>query len=310
VKIAVVGAGGVGGYFGGRLAAAGEDVRLVARGEHLEAIRRHGLRVRSVAGDFEVRVPVTEDPAQIGPVDHVLFCVKSYDTEAAAPAIRPLLYEATAVVSLQNGVDNEEILARELGAEHVVGGVAFVFSTIVEPGVIAQTGGARRILFGELDGSASERTEALAAACRAAGVDAEARRDIRRLLWDKMAFICAQAGVTSTMRLPIGEIREVPEAMELFRRIVTEVGAVAAAEGVDLGKALEDRHEGFARALEPTATSSLHEALVNGRRLELEGLHGAIVRRGREHGIPVPACQAVYAILRPWAIGNESASVG
>src|SRR5918996_5846707 len=157
VRIAVVGVGGVGGYFGGRLAAAGEEVHLVARGPPLAASRRHGLRVKSVGGDFDVRIPATDHTAEIGSGDPVLFCAKSYDTDSAALALRPLLHEETAVVSLQNGIDNEDLLADVIGKDHVVGGVAFIFSTIAEPGVIAQTGGTRRIVFGELDGSMSAR---------------------------------------------------------------------------------------------------------------------------------------------------------
>jgi 2-dehydropantoate 2-reductase len=305
VRIAVVGAGGVGGYFGGRLAQAGQDVHVIARGEHLDAIRRDGLRVRSVAGDFEVRMPATEDPAEVGPVDHVLFCVKSYDTGSAAASLRPLLHDDTAIVSLQNGVDNEEILGRTLGEHHVVGGIAFIFSAIAEPGVIAQTGGPRRILVGEMNGSSTDRIDALVVACGTAGIDAEARTDIRRALWDKLAFICAQAGMTATVRLPIGEIREVPEPMAMFRRIVEEVRAVAAAEGIELGEDAVERHEAFARALEPGSFSSLHDDLVRGKRMELEALHGSVVRRAAAHGVPVSTCEAVYAILRPWAVRNE-----
>lgn len=308
MRIAVVGVGGVGGYFGGRLAQAGEEVHLIARGAHLEAIRRRGLRVRSVTGDFEVKVPATDDPTEVGPVDHVLFCVKSYDTGSAAPSLRPLLRERTGVVSLQNGVDNEDILTRQLGERHVMGGVAFIFSAIAEPGVIAQTGGPRRILVGEMDGSRSGRVEELVAACRSAQIDAEATDDIRMALWDKLAFICAQAGMTAAVRLPIGEVREVPEAMALFRRIVEEVRAVAAAEGVELSEDAVDRHEAFARGLEPGSSSSLHDDLVRGRRMELEALHGIVVRRAAVHGVPAPASEAVYAILRPWAVRNERSS--
>jgi 2-dehydropantoate 2-reductase len=309
LRIAVVGAGGTGGYFGGRLALAGEDVHLLARGAHLAAIRQRGLRVRSVAGDFEVEVPATDDPAEIGPCEHVFFCVKSYDTDEAVARLGPMVDEGTGVVSLQNGVDNEEKLARAIGAEHVLGGAAFIFSTIAEPGVIDQTGGPRRIVFGELDGSASERAEALATTCRAAGFDAEATPEIRRLLWDKMALICAQAGITAGTRLPIGPLREVPETMELFRRIVEEVRLVAAAEGVDLGEDVTERHEAFSGSLEPESASSLHHDLVHGNRMELEALHGDVVRRARTHGIPVPMCETVYALLRPSAIRHERASM-
>jgi 2-dehydropantoate 2-reductase len=308
VRIAVVGVGGVGGYFGGRLARAGEEVHLIARGEHLEAIRRDGIRVRSVAGDFEVRAPATDDPAEIGPVDHVLFCVKSYDTEAVAPSLGPMLHDSTGVVSLQNGVDNEDILARHVGEQHVLGGVAFILSVIAEPGVVAQTGGPRRILVGEMDGSRSTRVEELVAACRAAQIDAEARTDIRVALWDKLAFICAQAGMTAAVRLPIGELREVPEAMEMFRRIVEEVRTVAAAEDVELEEGAMDRHDAFARSLEPGSFSSLHDDLVRGSRMELDALHGSVVRRAAAHGVPVPMCEGIYAILRPWAVHNEGPS--
>jgi 2-dehydropantoate 2-reductase len=188
----------------------------------------------------------------------------------------------------------------------VLGGVAFIFSSITEPGVIHQTGGPRRILVGELDGSESERVAALVDAWRSAEVDAEATRDIHRLLWDKLAFICAQAGMTAAVRLPIGELREIPESMETFRQIVEEVRAVAAAEGVALGDDTADRHEAFARTLEPDGFSSLHDDLVRRRPMELEALHGSVIRRARRHGIRVQACEAVYAILRPWAVRNEA----
>jgi 2-dehydropantoate 2-reductase len=305
VRIAVVGAGGIGGYFGGRLAAAGNDVHLIARGSHLAALRGAGLRVQSVAGDFEVRPHATDDVSEVGPVDHVLFCVKSYDTEEAAARLGPLLAEETAVVSLQNGVDNEEKLARAVGPEHVMGGVAYIFSTIAEPGVIVHAGGPGRILFGELDGSESDRAEALAAACRAAAVEAEATADIVRLLWDKLAFICAQAGMTAVARLSIGELRQVAESMTVFRRIVEEVRAVAAAEGVELSADVLERHERFANALEADSTSSLHHDLTTGRRMELDALHGEVVRRGRARGVPTPACETIYGLLRPWAIRAE-----
>ena len=309
MKIGVVGAGGIGGYFGGRLAAAGEEVHLLARGAHLAAIRKRGLRVRSVAGDFGVKLPAWDDPADVGRCDNVLFCVKSYDTDEAAARLGPLIGEGTGVVSLQNGIDNEDKLAAAVGPEHVLGGVAFIFSTIAEPGVIEHTGGPGRILLGEVDGSASERAEALAAACRTAGIDATATTEIRRLLWDKLAFICAQSGVTAATRLPIGDIRDVPEAMVIFRSIVEEVRAVAAAEGVELGDDVVERHEAFARALEPDTFSSLHHDLTHDRRMELEALQGEVVRRGRAHGVAVPVTETVYGLLLPWAERNERALV-
>ncbi|MGH2555619.1 MAG: ketopantoate reductase family protein, partial [Actinomycetota bacterium] len=251
MKIAVIGVGGVGGYFGGRLAQAGEDVHFIARGEHLRALSERGLRVRSVRGDFETRVQATDDPKEIGPSDHVLFCVKSFATQEAAKSLMPLIGPDTAVVSFQNGIDNEEAIAAEVGWEHVMAGAAFIFSSIVEPGVIEDAGGPARLVFGEWDGQESGRATRLLETFRHAGVDAALSTDIRQVLWNKLAFICAQAGMTAATGLPIGEIRKVPESMAMFRRIVEEVRDVAAAEGVDLGSDAVDRHVGFAEALEP-----------------------------------------------------------
>jgi len=305
VRIAVIGAGGVGGYFGGRLAQAGHDVYFVARGAHLRAIRDRGLRVRSVRGDFTIRARATDDPAGISPCDFVLFCVKSFDTREAASRLASLLQADTAVISLQNGIDNEEAIAAEVGWEYVMGGVAFIFSSIAEPGVIEDSGGPARIVFGEWDGRESDRAARLLEAFRTAGVDAAVSPTIRQVLWNKLAFICAQAGMTAATGLPIGEIRDAPHAWAMFRRVVEEVGAVAAAEGVDLGRGAVDRHVGFAEQLEPDGRSSLHHDKAHGRRMELEALHGTVVRLAKKHAIPVPASEAIYAILEPWAVRNE-----
>jgi 2-dehydropantoate 2-reductase len=212
VKVAVYGTGGVGGYFGGRLAQGGADVHLIARGAHLEALRGRGLKVSSTKGDFEVRLPATDDPSEIGPSDYVLFSVKSFDTEDAAARLAPLVGDQTAIISLQNGVDNEEKIAGVVGGSKVMGGAAYIFSTIIEPGVIAHSGGPALLLFGEMDGTRSERAERLLEMSRKAGIDADVPDDIRRVLWDKLAFICAQAGMTASVRLPIGEIRTVEES--------------------------------------------------------------------------------------------------
>ena len=300
MRVGVIGAGGVGGYFGGRLAQAGVEVALLARGAHLAAVREHGLRVRGLVDDFTVRVPASQDPAEIGPCDFVLFCVKSYDTEEAAAQLEPLLAAETAVVSLQNGVDNEEKIAARIGSEHVLGGAAFIFAYIAAPGLIEQTAGPRRIVFGELDGSRSERAESLLAACRTADIDAAIADDIRVVLWDKYALICAVAGVTAASRLPMDRLLAVRESRDFFRRIVGEVALVARAEGVALADAIVDEKTAFAETLEPGSFSSLHHDLVTGRRLELDALHGELIRRAARHGLHVPASQAVYALLKPW----------
>jgi 2-dehydropantoate 2-reductase len=300
-RIAVLGAGSVGGYFGGRLARAGADVHLIARGAALRALRERGLRVRSVRGDFDVALPATDEPAEVGPVDVVLFCVKSYDTGEAAEGLRPLLGPETAVLSLQNGVDNEEQIAAAVGWQHVMGGAAFIFASLAEPGVVVDAGGPGSLVFGELDGSCSDRGSRLLALCEEAGVPAELVPDIRSRLWEKFAFICAQAGMTACTRLPIGEIRASPPAWAMFRRIVAEVVALAGAEGVALSDNAEERIADFAQSLEPAGYSSLYHDLVEGRRIELEALHGHVARRSRDHGIEAPMCEAVHALLAPQA---------
>jgi 2-dehydropantoate 2-reductase len=308
MKVAVFGTGAVGGYFGGRLALAGAEVQLIARGRQLQALRRGGLKVTSPKGDFQVDLPATDNPSEVGPCDLVLFSVKSFDTEVAAARLFPLIEEETAVLSFQNGVDNEEKIAGVVGGEHVMGGAAYIFSSIVEPGVVAHTGGPARLVFGELNASRSQRAERFLDMCQKAGIDAVLSEEIQRVLWDKFAFICAQAGMTAAVRLPIGNVRAVNESWIAFHRIVEEVSAVAAAEGIELPPDAVKRHSDFAERLEPTGYSSLYDDLSNGRRMELEALHGAVVRRALHHDIPVPVSETVYAILRPWAVRNEAAA--
>lgn len=301
MRVTVVGAGGVGGYFGGRLVQAGADVTFLARGSHLKALRRDGLQVRSVRGDFAVPVRAFDDPASVGPADAVLLAVKSYDNDAVAPMLPDLVGDHGAVVSLQNGVDNEERFAAVLGEDRVVGGAAYIFATIAEPGVIEHTGGPAKVVLGEWRGGSSERVGDLVAAFRAAEVDAEETPDIRSVLWSKFAFICAQAGVTAAVRLPIGEIRSRPAGRELFRRLAAEVSSVAAAEGVGLPADLPDTALGLADSVDASSYSSLHDDLVHGRRMELDSLLGEVLRRGDRHGVEVPATRAVYGVLEPWA---------
>jgi 2-dehydropantoate 2-reductase len=304
MKVLVLGAGGVGGYFGGRLAVAGHDVAMVARGPHLAALQEHGLRLQSVKGDVDVRIPVAEDPAAFGAVDVVLFCVKAYDTASAAAGLTPILGPETAVVSLQNGVDNEDLLATVLGSDHVVGGAAFIFSTITEPGVVTHTGGPARIVFGERDDRRTDRVEQLLAACLDAGIDAAIAPDISAVLWTKFAFICATAGMTASARLPLGDIRNSPPAWAMFRQIVSEVVDLARLEGVALRDEVVEQQVGFAATLPADSYSSLHHDLVTGRRMELDALHGSVVRRADGLGLAVPASRAVLAVLDPWARRN------
>ena len=312
MKIAIVGAGALGGYFGARLAQAGEEVHFLARGAHLAAMRAAGLRMRSVIGDVVLapaETHVTDDPTEIGPAQIVLFTVKSYDTDSAAASLLPLLGPETAVISLQNGIDNEERIAARIGPSHVVGGVAYIFAGRAEPGVIRHTGGPGRIIFGELEGSRSPRLEAFLAACEGAGIPAELTEDIGVALWTKYAFICAQAGLTAATRQPIGRVRDTPASWQLFVDVLQEVISVARAEGIALPDDLVERHLTMAQSLDPTLYSSLYDDLVGGRPMELDALLGELVRRAQRAGVPAPTTRAIYAVLLPQA-KRPSSSAG
>jgi|SRR5579859_5344432 len=306
MRIAVVAAGGLGGYFGARLAHSGDEVHFIARGAHLAAMQQDGLAVRSIFGDFSVppdAIHATAGTTTVGPVDIVLFTVKTFDTDSAMSLLPPLLGPETAVISLQNGIDSEERLTAAIGPEHVVGGVAYVLTGIAQPGVIRHSGGPTRIAFGEMDGRASPRLEAFLGACQRAGFLVELVRDIRSQLWQKYAFICAQAGLTAATRKPIGVLRETPATWGLFRSIVEEVERVGLAEGVPLPADLVEQQVALAQKLEPTGFASLYDDLVAGRRLELEALHGELVRRAVRAAVEVPVTTVIYALLLPWAAG-------
>lgn len=304
MRIAVIGVGGTGGYFGGLLARAGEDVSFIARGAQLEAIRARGLTVESrLAGSFTVAVRATDDPSEVGPVDLILFCVKTYDTGAAAYGARALLRPGTLLLSLQNGVDNEERIARAAGHSVGLGAAAYVVSAIKEPGVVAQTAGPGKIVLGELGGGKSERTDRLLDALQRAGIAAEVHPDIRAVLWQKFLFICAFSGVTAVTRLPIGTVLADPVTSELFRGTSEEVESVARACGIDLPDDCVEQSLATASAVEPWGRGSLYGDLAGGRRLELESLNGEVVRRGREHGVETPLNFVLYAALRPYVGG-------
>jgi len=306
MNLCIFGAGGIGGYLGARLADTGHEVNLIARGEHLDALQSDGLRVESIHGDTEGDLPATDDPAEVGPCDAVLLCVKSTDTRAAAADMAPLLDDETAVVSFQNGVDNEAWLAESIDESHVVGGVAYIFSTIREPGVVEHTGGPARFIYGELDGERTDRIQALDDALSACeGVDAVLADDIRIELWRKFAFICAQAGMTATTRRPVGDIRETEPSLEMYRRLIEEVCAVARAEGVDLPDDTVLEWLDFAADLDPGMYSSLHYDLAHDKPMELDALNGSVVRHADDVGVDVPMNEAVTAILAPWAAGDD-----
>ncbi len=300
MNVTVIGAGGLGGYFGGLLAAAGHRVTFVCRGAHLEAMQRQGgIRLRTVHGEVFGPGTAVGAPSEESPAGLILFTVKSFDTQAAAEQLQGAIGPETAILSLQNGVDNEEVLARQFGGGRVLGGVVYVLATIEAPGVIHQSGGPRTLLLGEWQGGMTDRVRRFEDQFKAAGILATSSDDIIREKWVKFAYICAQAGMTALTRLPIGEIRACPPAWAMFRQILEEVVAVGRARGVTLGPEVIDAHLAFAQRMEPHFTSSLYYDLTHGKRLEIEALHGTVVRYGREAGIPTPACWAVYAALAP-----------
>lgn len=305
MKIAIMGSGGVGGYFGARLAQAGCDVAFIARGAHRAAMREHGLIVESELGDIHLpRVRVTDDPSTLEPVDLVLFSVKLWDTEAAAGSIAALFGPHTGIVSFQNGVQKDDILRRLCGEKAVMGGVAYIATTIGRPGVIKHTGAMQRLIFGEYDGGRSARAEALLEACRRGGINAELSSDIRREIWEKFVFLVGLSATTTTMRAPIGAIREHPQTRAFLLDVMQEVVAVGRAHGVALAADYAEKRLAFCDGLPESMTSSMHHDLNGGKPLELAWLSGGVVELGEAAGVPTPANRAVRDILALHAQGR------
>jgi 2-dehydropantoate 2-reductase len=305
MRVAIVGSGGTGGYFGGLLARAGEEVTFIARGAHLEALRLRGLTVKSrLAGEFTLPVRATDTPNEVGPVDLILFCVKTYDTDTAAQSIDPLIGAETMLLSLQNGVDNAERIAQIAGHNSGLGAVAYVVSAIEAPGVIAQTAGPGRIILGELAGGTSARVERLHSVLQRAEIAAEVHPDVRIAIWQKFLFICAFSGVTALTRVPIGSILADSVTHDLFRRALEEAEAVARASGIELPEDSVEQALATAEAVEPWGRGSMYHDLDNGLCLELEALNGEVVRRGDQHDIQTPLNFAIYAALKPYINGE------
>jgi 2-dehydropantoate 2-reductase len=304
MRIAVIGAGGVGGAFGAALAKAGTDVTFVARGAHLSAMKAKGLAVLSPRGDVRLApTRATDNPASIGPVDYVLFCVKLWDVESAGAAIRPLVRPGTAVIPLQNGIDASERLIPILGAEAVMGGVAQISATIAEPGVIRQTGTFMRLVFGELDGRSSERGAAFHALCQRAGFDAVNSNDILGALWEKFVLLATNSSVVALTRLPFGKLRDDPDVFALFAKGYAEMVALARARSINLPADLEARALQNTRTFPPEMMPSMAVDLLRGNRLELPWLAGKVVALGRELRVPTPTFDVMYAALKPYANG-------
>ena len=307
MKIVMMGSGGVGGFFGGRLAAAGYDVTFIARGAHLAAMRERGLRLESAAhGDIHVReVKATDDPASVGVADIVVLSVKLWDTEAVARSIAPMVGPHTGVLSLQNGVVKDDILRRVFPAAQVMGGVGYVATYVSTPGTIHQTGTMQRIIVGEYDGSSSARARFLHEALVKAGVAAELSSDVRRAIWEKYTFLVGLSGATTTMRVPLGVVRGNPRSREFLRDLIAETVSVGRAHGVTLPEDYAAQRMAFADTLPHDMTSSMHHDLERGNRLEVEWLSGGVVQLGAQKNVPTPCNRAVWDILAPHALGRE-----
>jgi 2-dehydropantoate 2-reductase len=304
MRIAVIGAGGVGGYFGGKLAQAGHDVTFVARGRHLTALRDRGIVVESSLGNATIRTAAfTDDLTEVGPCNVVMLCVKLWDVETVAPQLAPLLADEGVAIPFQNGVAAPDILLRALSPQRVLGGIAYIAATIREPGVIAHTGTMARLVVGAFEGGNGDAAAAFRDACVAAGIDAALSADIRRALWEKFCFLAAMSGVTSLARQPIGVIRDDPDLRKVFEAAVREAWSVGRARRIALADDYPVRQVAFLDSLPAQMRSSMLNDLVAGNRLEAPWLSGAVAAMAAESGIAAPVNATLYAAVKPYLNG-------
>jgi 2-dehydropantoate 2-reductase len=299
MKIVMMATGGVGGYYGARLAAGGHDVYFIARGAHLAALRTNGLKLISANGDLHLRsVYATDEPATLGTADIVIFAVKQYDTETAARLVVPVIGDETAVISIQNGMDPRERLKSIIGREHVLGGTTYITGAkVISPGIITHTGTIARLVFGEYDRSVSVRGERFLNACKTIGIDALFSTDICKEMWAKFALLSAFSGVSSMLRKAAGPIMSDPDSRKLLKDAIAETVAVAKAKGIDLGEDYVAKHGDFYGSIPPDTKSSMLMDLENGRRIELNWLSGAVAQFGDELGVATPTHHAIYGAL-------------
>ena len=303
MRIAVMGAGGVGGYFGGLLAKAGNDVTFIARGEHLCVIRSKGLRVVHNAGQFVVDAAATDRPEDAGPVDLIMFTVKAYDTESALGMMSPMVGPETTVLTLQNGVESHIAVEAAFGEGCALPGAAYVESRIDSPGVVVQTGHVARIVFGEASGEVTARVSRVRDVMVSAGINAEASPDVLATLWAKFLFITAVAGLTSACRRRIGDLLGEPGYREVLVEAMREIESVGRAKGINLDEAVVGQTMEYVEGAVKDITASMHLDLERGRRLELEIFNGAVVRMGRETGVATPVNDLLYLVLKPHVDG-------
>ena len=307
MRIAVMGGGAVGGYFGGLLSRAGNDVTFIARGAHLAAMQANGLTLETPKGTLEVKqARFVSDPAEVGECDVVLFAVKAYDIEAAAAPLKPLVGAGSTVISVLNGVDHQDRIGAVLGSANVIGGLALVSGVITAPGVIRYTSPMSALRFGEADGSMSVRALAFRDACAAAGFNVEVLTDIRRAQWEKFVGLATNAALTSLFRLPAGYIYHDPEIIPMARRAFAEVAAVGRAEGMPLAEDSADRALAIHQSFPKTMYASMYHDVAKGKPMELDSLSGHIVRRGRALGVPTPVHEMAYLALKPYMHGTPA----
>ncbi|MGZ3649080.1 MAG: ketopantoate reductase family protein [Syntrophales bacterium] len=300
MKIAIMGTGGVGGYYGGLLAKAGRDVTFIARGAHLQAIQKHGLQIKSVHGDFQVsKAKATDRPANIGPVDLIVFATKTYQTDEAAKAIKAMVGKDTVVVPLQNGVDAADRIGQVVGMDHLLGGVTWLSAAIESPGVIGQYSEFRRIALGEFSGKTTPRLTAVYDLLKETGAAVEISDNILKVLWTKFVFISSVSAMGSLTRVTFGDYRGVPEARALLGEAIGEVAAVARARGVKLDADILAKTQAFIDSSAPGIKPSMQRDVESGKRSELESMIGVVVRMGKQYKVPTPVMQLAYAMLKP-----------
>jgi 2-dehydropantoate 2-reductase len=299
MKIAIMGAGAVGAYYGALLARAGQDVTFIARGKHLAAMRENGLKVNSFFGDFHLSpVQATDNPASVGPVDLILFTVKTYDAISAARAMLPMIGEETAVITMQN-MNMAEQVGEIIGFEHILGSVTYVFTAVSEPGVISQTSDFHRIIFGEFSNEVTSRAEAIRDVLESSGATIRLSDDIQEALWSKLLVISPLGGVSSVVRVPAGQYRDVPESRLMLIKAMTELESLARAQGVNLDADIVEQKMRFVDGLEPGAITSMQRDVLAGRPSEMEELIGMVCRMAEETGVSAPTYQFIYAALKP-----------
>ncbi len=300
MKIAIMGTGGVGGYYGGLLSQKGQDVIFIARGEHLQAMRKKGLQVKSIHGDFLVSpAKATDDPAEVGLVDLILVATKTYHTDIAAQAIKPMIGQDTMVVPLQNGIDAAERIGAYVGKEHLIGGVTWLSVAIEGPGIIGQYSQFRRVVIGEFDGKITARLKRIYETLLSTGITVEMSDDILKVLWTKFVFISSISALGSLTRAAIGEYRQVPETRDVLIEAIREVAAVAKAKGVKLDEDVVDKTLEFIDNAGPDMKTSMQRDVEEGKLIELESMIGVVPRLGKQTGVSTPVMGLAYAVLKP-----------